>query len=51
MNWVWVIVIIGTLLVILLTFLFLVGYGMAKMSDESNCAKLRRLGERGVYKE
>jgi hypothetical protein len=49
MWWIWIIV--AAVFVIILIFLFLMGLGLAKMADESNCARLRRLGEREDYKK
>jgi hypothetical protein len=52
MWWVWLL--IGIAIGVGISFvalLILVGWGMSKSFHESNCEKLRRLGERGFYKD
>jgi len=48
MWWVWVIV--GVAAIAVLSVFLLVGYAALKTGGESNCDRLRRMGERGAYK-
>ena len=51
MTW-WLWFLIGVAVGIVISFvvlLLLIGCGMAKTYDESNCERLRRLGEEGFY--
>ena len=51
MWWIWVLIGLGIIMLALFAFVIIMGRTMAKMADETNCDRLRRLGERGFYKD